>query len=253
MTMGPPFMQLWVADYLKDTRGLTTEQHGAYLLLIMEYWTKGSLPDDDKQLARIAGMAIREWRKSKPALQAFFHDGWKHRRIDEELAKAKAKHSLRQEAGKRGAKAKQKAKQKPSNAQASSSDIRQDSDAIAYGADAPSDPRTRLFREGLEMLAEISGRGPDACRSFVGKCLKAADDDAIVVLGLIEDAKRNRVANPTAWIAARLKGEGHGKASGGSLLAAIDKAIERSFAEDAHSATGEDTVLGIPDGPVRRR
>ena len=82
---------------------------------------------------------------------------------------------------------------------------KQRTEANASGALAPIDPRTRLFREGLADLAEMTGKGPDACRSFVGKCLQAASDDAVVVLGLIDDAKRNRVANPSAWIAARLK------------------------------------------------
>jgi hypothetical protein len=82
------------------------------------------------------------------------------------------------------------------------------SEAIASGAEAPPDPRKRLFDEGLPKLAAMTGKGPDACRSFVGKCLKAASDDAITVLGLIEDAERNRVADPSAWIAARLKSTG---------------------------------------------
>jgi hypothetical protein len=51
----------------------------------------------------------------------------------------------------------------------------------------------------------MTGKGPDACRSFVGKCLKAAGDDAIIVLGLIEEAERNQAVDPSAWIAARLK------------------------------------------------
>jgi hypothetical protein len=80
--------------------------------------------------------------------------------------------------------------------------------AKATGADAPVDPRKRLFDEGLAKLAAMTGKGPDACRSFVGKCLSAAQDDAVTVLGLIEDAERNRVANPSAWIAARLKPTG---------------------------------------------
>jgi hypothetical protein len=75
-------------------------------------------------------------------------------------------------------------------------------------ADAPRDVRSELFGPGLQKLGRITGKGPDACRSFVGKCLKAASDDAVIVLGLIEDAERNRVVDPSAWIAARLKSTG---------------------------------------------
>lgn len=77
-------------------------------------------------------------------------------------------------------------------------------------AGASIDHRQRLFREGLAKLANLTGKGPDACRSFVGKCLKAAEDDAVIVLGLIEDAERNRIIDPAAWIVARLKPPGRG-------------------------------------------
>ena len=81
------------------------------------------------------------------------------------------------------------------------------SEPIGSGAEAP-DPRKRLFDEGLPKLAKLTGKGPDACRSFVGKCLKAANDDAVTVLGLIEDAERNQVVDASAWIVARLKSTG---------------------------------------------
>ncbi len=80
-----------------------------------------------------------------------------------------------------------------------------DAEAKASGAGAPRDARTELFNRGLETLARLTGKGPDACRAFVGKCLKAASDDAVTVLGLIEDAERNRVVDASAWIVARLK------------------------------------------------
>lgn len=243
--MGTPWMPLYVADYLKDTRHLTTMQHGAYLLLIMEYWTKGKLPEQDRQLARVTCMSTAEWKTTKSVVQPFFQEGWVHRRLDRELVKATSKHSKRQKAGSLGGLERARRYQKPSNATASSSQPHKDSDAYASGAAAPSDPRTRLFRDGLAMLANITGKGPDACRAFLGKCLKAASDDAIVVLGLIEDAARNQVANPSAWIAARLKPQenAHGKAQGGSLLAALDRALEQS--QDADPAEAADLVLSV--------
>jgi hypothetical protein len=98
-----------------------------------------------------------------------------------------------------------------------------DTDTKARALDAgASDPRTRLFRDGLTKLARLTGKGPDACRSFVGKCLKAASDDAVTVLGLIEDAERNKVADPSAWIAARLKGPDHAKPKSAVIQAADD-------------------------------
>jgi uncharacterized protein YdaU (DUF1376 family) len=81
-------MPLYVADYLADTGHLTTTEHGAYLLLIMHYWTNGSLPDDDRQLARIARLDPRSFAKMRDTLANFFDTGWKHKRIDQEHRRA---------------------------------------------------------------------------------------------------------------------------------------------------------------------
>jgi uncharacterized protein YdaU (DUF1376 family) len=96
------WMPLYVGDYLADTGHLNTTQHGAYLLLMMHYWKKGELPDDDKQLAAIAKLPLRLWLDSKETLQAFFHDGWRHGRIDEELARMQEKTNRRAAAGQKG-------------------------------------------------------------------------------------------------------------------------------------------------------
>lgn len=133
--MSPPWMPLYIADYKQDTGHLGAAEHGAYLLLIMHYWSRGSLPDDDRQLARIACMSPDEWSNARALLVAFFNDGWKHQRIEDELAKANFKHGRRVEAGKQGgeasarAKAQQSSSNATSNAQASSSQPQSDKES----------------------------------------------------------------------------------------------------------------------------
>ena len=83
--MNRPWMPLYVGDYLGDTGHLTTAQHGAYLLLMMHYWRKGELPDDDRQLSKITKLPLKTWCDYRATLQDFFHEGWKHKRIDAEL------------------------------------------------------------------------------------------------------------------------------------------------------------------------
>ena len=86
--MSRPWMPLYIADYLKKTAHLRALESGAYLHLIMHYWDNGSIPTDDRSLSTIARLTDREWLKAKPVIQAFFHDGWKHQRIDDELQKS---------------------------------------------------------------------------------------------------------------------------------------------------------------------
>ena len=100
--MNRPWMPLYVGDYLGDTGHLTTTQHGAYLLLMMHYWRKGELPDDDRQLSKIAKLPLKTWCDYRATLQDFFYDGWKHKRIDVELAKMTRVSEKRAIAGQKG-------------------------------------------------------------------------------------------------------------------------------------------------------
>jgi uncharacterized protein YdaU (DUF1376 family) len=100
--MNRPWMPLYVGDYLGDTGHLTTTQHGAYLLLMMHYWRKGELPDDDRQLSKITKLPLKTWCDYRPTLQDFFHEGWKHKRIDAELARMVRVSEKRAIAGQKG-------------------------------------------------------------------------------------------------------------------------------------------------------
>jgi uncharacterized protein YdaU (DUF1376 family) len=228
-------MPIYIGDYLADTGHLSTAQHGAYLLLMMHYWRKGGLPDDDKQLSAIAKLPLRIWLDTKETIQAFFHDGWKHKRIEGEIQKRLEVSEKRAAAGSKGGESRGKKEanasvlleQNPSMLQLHIQ--KEDSEANASGAEAP-DPRTRLFREGLAKIAAMTGKGQDSCRTFVGKCLKEASDDASVVLGLIEDAERNRVVDPGSWISARLKGSRNGTQAGNAIIRAADNLVARTIA-----------------------
>ena len=100
--MKRPWMPLYVGDYLGDTGHLTTPQHGAYLLLMMHYWRKGELPDDNSQLAKITKLPLKTWCDYRPVLQQFFHSGWKHKRIDAELHRMQRVSEKRASAGQKG-------------------------------------------------------------------------------------------------------------------------------------------------------
>jgi len=86
-----PYMPLFVADYLADTRHLTPAQHGAYLLLIMNYWQTGKpLPNDDARLAKIVGMNKRDWAHNRVEVLEFFIEQENmlvHSRIAHELSR----------------------------------------------------------------------------------------------------------------------------------------------------------------------
>lgn len=102
-------MQLYVADYLGDTRHLTAEQHGAYLLLLMTMWRSGGrLPNDPKKLARIACCTGSRWGKIGDEVMAFFDvEGGEitNKRLVFELEKASEKSIKRAAAGSLGGKA----------------------------------------------------------------------------------------------------------------------------------------------------
>jgi uncharacterized protein YdaU (DUF1376 family) len=87
-------LPVYIGDYLADTMHLSTEQHGAYLLLLFHLWQRGILPDDDVVLAQITGLDPGAWSNSRAVLAEFFeiHDGlWHHGRVEQERSHATAK------------------------------------------------------------------------------------------------------------------------------------------------------------------
>lgn len=85
-----PYMPFWVDDYERDTRHLKTEEHGAYLLLLMAAWKSpsNSLAADDEMLSRIAGVSREKWDAIKGIVLSFWHlDGRSKRWVQKRLKK----------------------------------------------------------------------------------------------------------------------------------------------------------------------
>jgi uncharacterized protein YdaU (DUF1376 family) len=105
-----PFMQLFVSDFVGDTLQLSTEQVGAYLLLLMALWNAdGALPDDPAKLSRVARVPVESWPSVWSDLASYFTvSGGKvtQERLSRELARFARKSAARSDAGRRGAAAK---------------------------------------------------------------------------------------------------------------------------------------------------
>lgn len=106
-----PYMQFYVADYLADTMHLEAEEHGAYILLIFNYWQTGKpIPKD--RLQKIARVSNDRWPSVERSLQCFFNDNgteWVHKRIEADIAMVEEAQAQKVAAGKASASARKRA------------------------------------------------------------------------------------------------------------------------------------------------
>jgi len=190
------WMPLYVGDYLADTQRLTTEQHGAYLLLIMDYWRNGPPDADDETLATITKLPVSQWRKHAPKILRLFRiqDGklW-HKRIEAERQRAGEVSDKRSEAGKRGA-AKKWGK---SNGEPMANDMANDmanASQTASQNDAPSPSPSPSPCSSTEPSGSVSNRARldtpltpgDACKAMRAAGLADTNPGHPTLLALIE-------------------------------------------------------------------
>lgn len=69
-----PSMPFYPADFFADTRHLSWECQGLYLLMLMHAWLSGgSLPSDEKTLIRILRIHGNRWNALKKDVLPFWH------------------------------------------------------------------------------------------------------------------------------------------------------------------------------------
>lgn len=107
-------MPFYVTDYQRDTRDLTTEQHGIYFKLILLAWERGGpIPNDHDFINRcLFHMHGNQYNsKVKPILERFFtigdDDVFRQKRVEKELEKSRNfSRKQTENAGKRWSKSK---------------------------------------------------------------------------------------------------------------------------------------------------
>ena len=68
-----PYFRFFPSDYLHDTRKLSLELHGAYLLLLCEHWRRGHIPLDIDELRAVFPHLTRpKIRQTLAKLSGFF-------------------------------------------------------------------------------------------------------------------------------------------------------------------------------------
>lgn len=101
------WMPLFIGDFLADTSHLTTEQIGAYALLLMAMWRNGATLDpSEEELAAIARLPVERWQAHAPKLMRFLTPTAEglltQKRLAEEYAHAWDVYTKRVEAGQQG-------------------------------------------------------------------------------------------------------------------------------------------------------
>jgi uncharacterized protein YdaU (DUF1376 family) len=96
---------------IADTTHLTTEEFGAYMLLMMAQWRSNGapLPPDERRLARIARLSPHAWERARQVLVELFEvsvDGWRQKRVEKDLVGVIEKIEANRASGSLGGKAK---------------------------------------------------------------------------------------------------------------------------------------------------
>lgn len=93
-----PYFKFYFSDLAGDTLHLSTEQMGAYVLLLGAMWNAGgSLPNDAQKLQRITRVSPRKWAKLWADIVPFFEtdgDTISHHRLTKEHQKVSAEVAL---------------------------------------------------------------------------------------------------------------------------------------------------------------
>lgn len=177
-----PYMKFFVADYLADTQHLTTEEHGAYLLLLMNYWQSGKpLSNKNGELAKIVKLSPKRWMSVEPTLRKFFvvkRGIWKHERVDFDIQFVLAKSTKASFAGTRSGQIRANSRSKSGNERSTNASKRSTNvEQTLNHTDTDTDTDKR-YSEFLEIYPRVAN--PEGTKKAFMKAIKKADPETIL-------------------------------------------------------------------------
>jgi len=197
-----PYMQLYVSDYLADTAHLTAQQHGAYMLLLMNYWQRGkALDNSNERLSHVARLSPEEWAEAKPTLEEFFiveGNLWTHARVEDDLEKIREKSAKASFAGRRSVVARGM-NERSTNAEQSLNHKEEDKEE-----DKDIDKK-ELFVDFWNVYPLKVGKG--AAQKAFEKAIRTTNADIIIKGALRYKSDPNRVPGYTAHAATWLNAQ----------------------------------------------
>lgn len=223
-----PYIPLFLDSYLGGTQNFTTEQHGAYFLLLLEMWKcEGSLPNQPRMLATVAKVSTRRFPAIWEAIRHKFVDAEPGRitnaRLRKEYQKSQEITAKRREAGAKGgstralkeqereqanaqALAQAELKQKPPTEPQKVKVEKKDSEAKASdaGASEPMSVKAQVFAIGRPML-ERAGSDKKSVGAALGALIKAKGE--IEALSIITAMRAAGTGEPETYIWKIVKGK----------------------------------------------
>lgn len=204
--MSKAWMPLYIGDYLRDTMHLTTEEHGAYLLLIFAAWERGnSLREPD--LAAIVRLPPKRWAAMRDKLAALFDVAdacWTHRRVQRELDAAEGKSRKARESANERWKDKREACDRNANASpehmplaCSSQSQSEEKETKGVSPPAAAPPETDLYRRGRDLFGPKSG-------GLIRKLLDAKGGNIALARAALEVASTK--ADPREYVGGVIRG-----------------------------------------------
>jgi uncharacterized protein YdaU (DUF1376 family) len=221
-----PAVPLFPDAYLYDTRHLSLEEHGAYLLLLLAAWRMPdcALPDDDARLARILSISGKRWAKLKPTIMQFWHlenGHWTQKRLLQErryVAFRSEVNASNSRAYWNGEDAENKGEGESERISKRSTGRKSDrnppqplpletlplsddngpaADEIPEGDEPPFDPVKALFDTGIRVLG-AAGNSAKTARSLIGMWRKDYGDDGVALA--LAAAEAQHISQPLEWI-----------------------------------------------------